>query len=111
MAPSIQKAEKVVFSDRIVDQYHVFKPPRKNIDAVKTRVRCGNSVYQHPMVHQHEGEDFVPRLDNHFGQRYSVQGSHLRPRAIAAKDQIRWTSFKDLKSCSRQLMGSENFAR
>lgn len=71
--PSIQHSEKLILSDRTVDEYQVYRPSQKDIDVVKTRVRCGNSVYQHPMVPGYEG--FVPRLNNHFGQRYSVQAT------------------------------------
>lgn len=53
--PSINHAEKLVLSDRTVDQYQVYRPPEKDVDVVRTRVRQGNSIYAHPMIPGYEG--------------------------------------------------------
>ncbi|XP_069685802.1 CIMIP2 protein CG18335-like [Periplaneta americana] len=68
--PTVSHSEKLVLSDRTVDDYQVYRPPERDIDIVKARFRFGDTVYQHPFVPGYEG--FVPRQNGLFGQRFSV---------------------------------------
>ncbi|KAK6620742.1 hypothetical protein RUM43_011037 [Polyplax serrata] len=71
--PTINHTEKLILGDRTTDDYQVYRPSQKDIDIVKARFRHGNTVYQHPMIPGYEG--FVPRLNNQFGQNYSVEAT------------------------------------
>lgn len=67
--PTVHHAEKLVLSDRLHDDYQVFRPAQRDIDIVNERQ--GDTVYKHPMLPGYEG--FVPREHGLFGQRYTVQ--------------------------------------
>ncbi|CAH1187136.1 unnamed protein product [Phyllotreta striolata] len=69
--PAVFHAEKLVLSDRFADDYHVVRPPLKDIDIVNDR--HGDTIYKHPMVPGYEG--FVPREHGIFGQRFTVQAT------------------------------------
>ncbi|KAH9629549.1 hypothetical protein HF086_014560 [Spodoptera exigua] len=68
--PSVQHSERLVLSDRTADDFQIYRPPQTDIDVVNARFRNGDPVYKHPMIPGYEG--FLPRLHNHFGQRYTV---------------------------------------
>ncbi|KAL0276226.1 UNVERIFIED_CONTAM: hypothetical protein PYX00_003835 [Menopon gallinae] len=68
--PTVNHSENLILSDRSTDEYQVYRPSQRDIDLVKARTMHGGEIYQHPMVASYEG--FVPRMNNHFGQTYSV---------------------------------------
>ncbi|CAB3221691.1 unnamed protein product [Arctia plantaginis] len=68
--PAVQHSERLVLSDRTADDFQIFRPPQTDIDVVNARFRNGDPVYKHPMIPGYEG--FLPRLNAHFGQRYTV---------------------------------------
>ncbi|XP_045528378.1 elongator complex protein 3 isoform X1 [Pieris brassicae] len=68
--PSVNHSERLVLSDRTADDFQIFRPPQQAIDVVNARFRNGDPVYKHPMIPGYEG--FLPRLNAHFGQRYTV---------------------------------------
>ncbi|XP_022920071.1 CIMIP2 protein CG18335-like [Onthophagus taurus] len=71
--PTVSHAEKLVLSDRTLDDYQVERPAQRDIDIVNARFRQGDVCYKHPTIPGYEG--FVPRLNGLFGQRYSVQAT------------------------------------
>ncbi|XP_061716276.1 CIMIP2 protein GA14893-like [Cydia pomonella] len=68
--PSVQHSERLVLSDRTADDFQVFRPAQTDVDIVNARFRNGDPVYKHPMIPGYEG--YLPRLNAHFGQRYTV---------------------------------------
>ncbi|XP_044730261.1 UPF0605 protein CG18335-like [Chrysoperla carnea] len=71
--PSVSHSEKLVLSDRTVDDYQVFRPPPRDVDIVDARFRYNDAIYKHPLVPGYEG--FVPREHGRFGQRFTVQAT------------------------------------
>lgn len=69
--PTVHHSEKLVLSDRTVDDYSTYRPPARDIDIVNER--HGDTIYKHPMVPGYEG--FVPKEHSQFGQRYTVQAT------------------------------------
>nr|XP_004928645.1 UPF0605 protein CG18335 [Bombyx mori] len=71
--PSVQHSERLVLSDRTADDFQIYRPAQNEIDIVNARFRNGDPVYKHPMIPGYEG--FLPRLNAHFGQRYTVSAT------------------------------------
>lgn len=69
--PTVHHSQKLVLSDRTVDDYYIYRPPARDIEIVNERQ--GHSIYRHPMIPGYEG--FVPTEHAQFGQRYSVQAT------------------------------------
>lgn len=69
--PKVHHSEKLVLSDRTVDDYYSYRPPKTDIDIVNER--HGDTIYKHPMIPGYEG--FVPKEHAQFGQRYTVQAT------------------------------------
>lgn len=71
--PCVAHAEKIVLSDRIADDYHVYRPTLREIDLIRSRESNGDPVYKHPMTPGYEG--FIPRINGKFGQRFSISAT------------------------------------
>ncbi|KAB0802592.1 hypothetical protein PPYR_04778 [Photinus pyralis] len=71
--PTVSHAEKLILSDRTVDDYQVLRPPQRDIDIVNARSLQGDPIYKHPTIPGYEG--FVPRINGMMGQRYTVQAT------------------------------------
>lgn len=82
MDPSINHAEKLILADRTADDYEVYRPAQKDVDIVKSRIKQGDPVYQHPMISGYEG--FIPRMTDHFGQSFRVNATE----AISEFEQV-----------------------
>lgn len=69
--PCAGHSEKIILSDRTVDDYHIERPTLQEIDIVKNHEReTGDPIYKYPTVPGYEG--FVPRINGTYGQRFSV---------------------------------------
>lgn len=69
--PCAGHSEKIVLSDRSIDDYHVERPTLQEIDIVKNRARdSGDTIYKYPTIPGYEG--FVPRINGTHEQRFSV---------------------------------------
>lgn len=69
--PTVHHSEKLVLSDRTIDDFDTYHPPARDIDIVNQR--HGDTIYKHPMVPGYEG--LVPYEHAQFGQRYTVQAT------------------------------------
>ncbi len=69
--PSAGHSEKIILSDRTVDDYHIVRPTLQEIDIVKNHERnSGDTIYKYPTIPGYEG--FVPRINGTCGQRFYV---------------------------------------
>lgn len=69
--PSAGHAEKIVLSDRSVDDYRVQRPTLQEIDILKNHERdAGDTIYKYPTIPGYEG--YVPRINGTYGQRFFV---------------------------------------
>ncbi|KAF5295564.1 hypothetical protein FQR65_LT10427 [Abscondita terminalis] len=80
--PTVSHAEKLVLSDRKVDDYRVYRPPKDITDIVNARVVQREPVFKHPSIPAYEG--FVPRVHGMMGQRFTV----LSPEAMPEDEQL-----------------------
>lgn len=68
--PTVNHAETIILSNRIVDDYEVQRPPKSDIDTVNARYKRTDPLYKHPLTPSYEG--FIPKLKARTGQRYTV---------------------------------------
>ncbi|XP_065172664.1 CIMIP2 protein CG18335-like [Atheta coriaria] len=94
--PSVGHSEKLILSDRNVDDYQVVRPAQRDIDIVNSRIKHGGEIYQHPTIPGYEG--FVPRLNGLFGQRYTVQATE----ALSQFQELQQADAKALNQLMRQ---------
>lgn len=72
--PCTGHSEKIILSDRTIDDYHIKRPTLQEIDIVKNRERqSGDAIYKYPIIPGYEG--FVPRINGKYGQRFYVAAS------------------------------------
>ncbi|KAH0821984.1 hypothetical protein GEV33_000807 [Tenebrio molitor] len=48
--PTVHHAEKLVLSDRLVDDYQTVRPPHKDIDLVNAKCVTNDTIYKHPII-------------------------------------------------------------
>lgn len=74
MDPCVGHAERIVLSNRNLDEYHVSRPTLREIDLIRQHgEEIGDPIYKHPFIPGYEG--FVPRINGKFGQRFLIEAT------------------------------------